>query len=725
MKADGSLLMPNPETWQIVNNGSGPVTITDIATSDITDDVTSISMQTGDEWQFDDPSNTPGHWNFAYMDGNDFLTKTAGTVDNPLVISKGYPLNCAWNVEVTDSAKRSATGTERRIGNVSISFKAIEKTTFAVYNNENRTLDFYKRLNLPKIGDTFDGKRVDEIFPIDTENGYHQKYTANGNAGTNISVPWHELMNNSMIDTVTVRDVISPRSVSWWFMNGYMQTLDLTNLDMSRCIDAQRMFSSNNSIVTLIGLDTWDTSSLENAYAMFDGFFSRLTDISFCKNWNMSKVRHIGGMFYNTNSFETADFSNWDLLSVDTNSTADDGHTGGTSIFGYTEIGYWKIRNINISKSAARIARSMIFGNYSNGRIKNATGKWYSLTEDKAYSVADIPDDCAGSYTVQIDAGAISGKISGSGVQGYDLTCDTNTGNCGNIPMTYRWQQWSGDKTTTWHDIYDDIWNDDRKAITVLESWQNDHIRCIVKPATSQYVANETTIEFDGICTRSIWTSNTAEIMNDGNNNISVNMDGLPDEEKYGKTSSTIGWFVDCGPTDNAKHDIKMYKSVGDASSRYNAFTGLNQTVVIPGQTYRLQYDSITQTYGEDIPIDILLYEWTNNPESYCVSAFGTIPYSDTAGYVDIAIPSDLKANTDYTLTIAAGFGKLIDYSAEIKGAKFDCITENGFVPINWTYGKNPFNAIEYLGHRIFAIVEPENRYYKMSRLRTDSIMIE
>lgn len=719
--------MPNPATWQIVNNGSTPVTITDISTSDMTKDVTSISMQTGDGWQFDDPSNTSGHWSFAYKDGKNFLTKTAGTADNPLVISNGYPIDCMWNVEVTDSAKRSATSEERRIGNVSLSFKAIEKTTFAVYCKEARTLDFYKRLNLPKVGDEFDGKRVDEIFTVDTENGYHQTYQTATTRGINICTPWRELLHKEapVVDTINVVDRISPKSTSWWFMDCGAKTLNLGNLDMSRCVDAQRMFSTN-SITKITGMESWDTSSLENAYAMFDGFVDRMTDISFCKNWNMSKCRNFGAMFFNTCSMRDIDFSNWNCSSYDINATSDDGSRGSSPMFGNTTTysgSSINIRNINVSQSASRL-RPILF-NISYENIKNATGKWYSFTDKKAYTKSDIPTDRAASYTIQLNAGTITGTIDGNGVQGYDMVCNATSSNLGTIPLQYRWQKWSGDSTTTWVDINSTVWVAGLSSIVVTDQMGGYTLRCIVKPATGQYVADETTITSDMKCTRSLWTSNTASLVDEGGGKLRVDASGLPDKTTYGKTTTGITWFADVGPTHNAKQDSTLHKSISNAGTAWGGFKGLNQILVIPGQTYRLSYDSVEQTGGESRPIDIQLFEWTKSPESSYIKHLVYVPYSDTAGYVDISVPSDLDMNSWYTIVATPrGFGKLYDYDGIIKGMAIDCITENGFVPIKYSDTSNELDASGYSGHRIMASVLHQNRYYRISRRMTDAISV-
>lgn len=716
VKADGTIAMPEERTWQIENLGDTDVTVSSISSSGMSEDVIKLGLQTGDEYMFDDGSHTLGHWDFEYSDGRDAFSKSAGTADNPLVIGNGLPLDVGWYAEVSDSALRSASSEPRSIGTVSFSFRPVYKETFAVYNSDDRSLDFYKRTNLavPTEGDTFDGKRADSVFPIDTENGYHQRFVNSAGAGMNASVPWCHLMNKAQIDTVTVRDVINPKSTSWWFEHGQMKTLDLTKLDMSRCVDAQRMFSYNGNIVSISGMDTWDTSSLENAYAMFDGFFNRMDDLSFCANWNMSRCRNFGAMFYNAHGMESADFGNWDCSSFSLAATSDDGHTGDSRIFGTTK-GNPKIRNIKVSASAARLAPILFDIDYF--RVEHATGKWYSLTDGNIYAIGSVPSDRAASYTMQLDAGEISGSIGGKGIQGYDLTVDAATSNFGKIPFMYRWQRWGGVDTLPWVDI---VSGTDKASVTVSEGWQNDYVRCIVSSATGRYSCPEKVIEFPDVMKRTMWTENTARIVDDGSGTLRVEADGVPDRETYGDTDMSVDWYVDAGnglPYNGG--DKTLRKSSSNDSSRWYAF--FNQVTVFPGQTYRLSYDSIEQLDGDPLDIKIALYEWTDCPSSNRVMDLGTVPYSDKPGSIDIAIPSNLQSGHNYRVVIAAGFSQLTDYEGIMRQASFSCITKGGYVYIS---SGPTFDAAKYRGHSVVAVVISRNDYFTMSRVVTDPIKI-
>ena len=716
MKADGTIAMPEAHTWQIENLGGTDVTVSSISSSDMSEDIVRLGLQTGDEYMFDDGSHALGHWNFEYSEGNDVFSKSAGTAGNPLMISNGFPLNVGWYVEVTDSALRSASSEPRRIGSVSFSFRPVYKETFAVYNSDARSLDFYKRTNLtvPAEGDTVDGKRADDVFPIDTENGYHQRFVNSAGTGMNASVPWCHLMNKAQIDTVTVRDTINPKSTSWWFEHGQMKTLDLTKLDMSRCVDAQRMFSYNGNIVSISGMDTWDTSSLENAYAMFDGFFNRMNDISFCRNWNMSRCRNFGAMFYNTFGMESVDFGNWDCQSFSISATSDDGRTGDSAIFGTTE-GKIKIRNVKVSASSARLSPILFDIDYR--RIEHATGNWYSLTEGSVYAIDSVPSDRAASYTLQLDAGEISGSMSGKGIQGYDLTVEAETSNFGKIPFMCRWQRWGGVDTLPWVDI---VSGTDKVSVTVSASWQNDYVRCIVAPATGQYVCAEKAIEFPDTMKRTMWTENTARIVDDGSGTLRIEADGVPNRETYGDTDMSVDWYVDAGnglPYNGG--DKTPRKSSSNDSSRWYAF--INQVTVFPGQTYRLSYDSIEQLDGDPLDVEIALYEWTDCPSSNPVMNLGIVPYSDKPGNIDITIPSNLKSGHNYRIVIAAGFRKLADYEGIMRNMSFSCITKGGYVSVA---SGSTFDSSKYSGHSVVAVVISRNDYFTMSRVVTAPVAV-
>lgn len=318
---------------------------------------------------------------------------------------------------------------------------------------------------------------------------------------------------------------------------------------------------------------------------------------------------------------------------------------------------------------------------------------------------------------MQLDAGEISGSIGGKGIQGYDLTVDAATSNFGKIPFMYRWQRWGGVDTLPWVDI---VSGTDKASVTVSEGWQNDYVRCIVSSATGRYSCPEKVIEFPDVMKRTMWTENTARIVDDGSGTLRVEADGVPDSETYGDTYMNVNWYVDAGnglPYNGG--DKTLRKSSSNDSSRWHAF--INQVTVFPGQTYRLSYDSIEQLGGDPLDVEIALYEWTDHPESHPVMNLGTVPYSDKPGNIDITIPSNLKSGRNYSIVIAAGFSELADYEGIMRKASFSCITKGGYIYIS---SGQTFDSSKYRGHNVVAVVVPRNDYFTMSRVVTEPIKL-
>lgn len=252
------------------------------------------------------------------------------------------------------------------------------------------------------------------------------------------------------------------------------------------------------------------------------------------------------------------------------------------------------------------------------------------------------------------------------------------------------------------------------------EGWQNDYVRCIVSSATGRYSCQEKIIEFPDVMKRTMWTENTARIVDDGSGTLRVESDGVPDRETYGDTYMDVNWYVDAGnglPYNGG--DKTLHKSSSNDSSRWNAF--INQVTVFPGQTYRLSYDSIEQLDGDPLDVKITLYEWTDCPSSNRIMDFGIVPYSDKPGSIDIAIPSNLQSGHNYRVVIAAGFSQLADYEGIMRQASFSCITKGGYVYIS---SGPTFDFSKYSEHSVVAVVISRNDYFTMSRVVTEPVKL-
>ena len=154
-------------------------------------------------------------------------------------------------------------------------------TAFAVYSADDRSLMFYKRRGVPKVGDIFNDRRVTALYE-NFENGFpedHQMYEAG---------PWHEYKDR--IQAVRVVDEgIRPISISRWFGNfSALKSFDISKLDMAVCERAYYLF--------------YGCRNLENA------------DLS---NWNTPALTDIGGMFEQCNRLQSVALDGWNAPNVD------------------------------------------------------------------------------------------------------------------------------------------------------------------------------------------------------------------------------------------------------------------------------------------------------------------------------------------------------------------------------------------------------------------------
>ena len=72
----------------------------------------------------------------------------------------------------------------------------IRKTAFAVYSDTDKSLDFYKRIRIPQVGETLNGKTVTNIYTgFETETYYctkvGTKYGTYYEDDAVINTPWY------------------------------------------------------------------------------------------------------------------------------------------------------------------------------------------------------------------------------------------------------------------------------------------------------------------------------------------------------------------------------------------------------------------------------------------------------------------------------------------------------------------------------------------------------
>lgn len=138
------------------------VTINTISANDTTAGVTITATSEPTTLYEDDTNNGQGNDKITIDEKNATATTTGGTDDHPVQIQPNASIGFNWNINISNDTIHSVSSEPISISTISIGFKPIEKTAFAIYSEDDNSLDFYKRLNLPIEGDTFNGKNRDE-----------------------------------------------------------------------------------------------------------------------------------------------------------------------------------------------------------------------------------------------------------------------------------------------------------------------------------------------------------------------------------------------------------------------------------------------------------------------------------------------------------------------------------------------------------------------------------
>ena len=357
-------------------------------------------------------------------------------------IAPGESLGFDWDVQLPTYLINCTPPQPITVADISMTFKTIRKTAFAVYSEDDHSLDFYKRIRIPQAGETLNGKIVTNIYTgFETETYYCTK--AGTQYGTYyeddavINTPWY----GKRLDIKTVEvvdDGIKPQSVRFWFSNLHNCTsLKLNELDTSQCTSLLCTFNRCKS-ATDIEISNWDVSNVTDMIETFleyhvlqnldlSGWMTfdnralhstwnncyRLTSLDFGDGWNTARVKDFACAFWAT-AFEKLDLSSWDF----------DKAENVSGMFGFMK----ELREIDISSLTSKtglivktsIDESMFVNTTNISRITvgngltwndirdtqnekkpspvSPSGKWYSATSGKAYDSANLPDRTADTY---------------------------------------------------------------------------------------------------------------------------------------------------------------------------------------------------------------------------------------------------------------------------------------------------------------------------------------
>ena len=90
---------------------------------------------------------------------------------------------------------------------------------------------------------------------------------------------------------------------------------DLNCIDTSEIIDMASLFDSGNYNKTLDNIDIskWDVSKVKHMSGMFAGYENFNCDLS---NWDVSNVTNMKYMFQNCENFKAKDLDKWNVSNV-------------------------------------------------------------------------------------------------------------------------------------------------------------------------------------------------------------------------------------------------------------------------------------------------------------------------------------------------------------------------------------------------------------------------
>ena len=442
VKADGTIIAPTAETWKIRNDSPQPVTLDTAAASTITPGTSITAKSQPTTLYEDDTQNGKGSYTIAIDDTGNETKAEGGTDEHPVQIAPGESLGFDWDVQLPTHLLNCAPPQPITVADISMTFKTIRKTAFAVYSEDDHSLDFYKRIRISQAGETLNGKTVTNIYTGFETTKYRciktGEYGVEYTDGAIIDTPWYNRRYD--IESVEVIDCgIQPEYLDYWFMNlTHCKTLKLNRLDTSQCQTAIRVFNRCRE-ATDIEVSRWDTANTRtlseaflecNALETLDisGWIcprntslhstwnncNKLRQIQFNENWTTQNVRYFSCTFYAT-AFEKLDLSSWKFDKVENASAM----LGCIPELREIDISSF-ISKVGLISSDTSIDKSIFVDTTNISRITvgdglewndirdtqnekksspvSPSGKWYSATSGKAYDSADLPDRTADTY---------------------------------------------------------------------------------------------------------------------------------------------------------------------------------------------------------------------------------------------------------------------------------------------------------------------------------------
>ena len=279
------------------------------------------------------------------------------------------------------------------------------KTAFAVYSADDNSLDFYKRMDVPTAGSTFEGKAATEVYT-----GILDK-TVYVDSNKYPHGPW-EPRSFDVGSVHIVDNGIRPKTVAGWFsFFGNCSTFSgLEKLDLSDCSDAEYLFYRCTKL-TSISLPAWDLKVCTN----MGGLFESCTHLKSADLSNLKigpNLESAWFLFSNCLSLETVNLSGFDtsafrnyshmfhncskLRALDLSSFSS---RAGGAIIDDMLTGCFNLESVTFgAKWAWGGSDGFSLPTISADNVAGADGKWHAASDGAAYSGDAIPANKADTY---------------------------------------------------------------------------------------------------------------------------------------------------------------------------------------------------------------------------------------------------------------------------------------------------------------------------------------
>ena len=397
MKANGDVI--SPSNWEIRNTCQRKIKLSGVSVS-VLDKNTEYF-----DWKLYEGDDSSGRKILH------FVNSSVIDYSSSFTVPAGKSVSCRWWCDAVDSYIRQNVPSKLHIASVSLSFKSNEPTAFAVYSDSDKSLKFYSRIDVPSVGDTFNGSKVTAVYTGLKDYTYADGEDHNGIPTT----PWSD--RRSEIKYVDIVDRIHPSGISFWFQRcgAITEFRNLGNIDVSGITTIDHTFYGCSSVES-IDCSSWDVSDV----TLFDQVFGtcaklKKVDIT---GWNTSKAVSFLYMFYSDISLRGA--RGFPRLNLSNCHSFKNNFDGCRSI---TTIDFSRLNlppdvdTIATIANCANLERITVDANFCWAYVQNETlsptvsspsseyiegaddyGYWYDSSDGNGYLPTNIPQHHAATY---------------------------------------------------------------------------------------------------------------------------------------------------------------------------------------------------------------------------------------------------------------------------------------------------------------------------------------